>query len=136
MFQGTLFCTWMIEFTLSSDTDVAPMVITDVNMEDNYRFIPLGLKPKVDSQAFTEASLNNMKSYIQNKKRKQFTLDAQQQYPYFRGPRYNAGRLFTNSFFTSLAINSIFQSSLNNIVQNISDTMQLVEIPPRFHYRK
>merc|ERR1739848_606162 len=68
--------------------------------------------------------------------KKVYTNESQQPFPYNKDARYNAGRLFCVSLFSSIAINSVFLPQLPTLLKNIADTIQLVPIPPRFHNRK
>ncbi|CAD7924868.1 unnamed protein product [Amoebophrya sp. A25] len=132
-----IFCTRLIESVIGSDASdpFVPIVIPEITLEANFRYIPLGLSPKVDHQLADDAVHSKRRSFMRSQESYTFTSNSLMQQPYIRSARYAAGRMYVSSMLTSLAVNQIFNPDLGTLIQILSDGIMLVDVPEEFYDR-
>ncbi|CAD7928936.1 unnamed protein product [Amoebophrya sp. A120] len=125
-----IFCTRLIESTIGTDSmdPMLPIVVPELTLEANFRYVPLGLSPKVDHQVFEDAMHAKRKSFMRSQESYAFTSNALAKQPFTRSARYSAGRLYVSSMLTSLAVNQVFNPDLGTLIQIMSDALMVVEI--------
>lgn len=104
-----------------------PRVMMELHLESNFRFVPIGMGPKIDHQGF-KGSIREQ-NWLRSMESLNFTTKAQMKQSYFRSARYACGQLFVSSVITSLAVNQVFQPSLGTLIKNFSDNLALMDIP-------